>query len=285
MVRKKQEFDPLAGPIGDGSLRKKKSKGKSFDVLGRGFCGEYLAEMESSDMLTETGRGSSSKLKSLKKELFSSMFGGGKRKRQQMSQKEGMPLGDEGGISETHMSKYVRDLGLGIQDCVVEVDTADRMLDPVSEYNQLECGEWYEKPVLCPPYARESRKILFEKGKIGSPSENFDSMCLIAPSSSSSVERTSRGVFPVIIGQDMHACHLCGTVSPFELPQFGLNSGNYTPLCRICYREVKTLIKFRDPKDEQAIKAEWHTLCPNLDLDRVDAIIAEARTTPNFLRS
>jgi hypothetical protein len=285
MVRRKQKFDPLAGPIGDSSLRKKKSKGKSFDVLGWGFCGEYLAEMESPDMLTETGRGSSSKLKPLKKELFSSMFGGGKRNRQQMSQKESMPLGDEGGISKANMPKYVRDLGLGIQDCGVEVDTADRMLDSASEYNELECGEWHEKPILCRHYARESRKILFEKGKIGSLSENFDSMCLVAPSSSSSAERTSQGVFPAIIGQDTHACHLCGTVSPFELPQFGLNSENYTPLCRICYREVKTLIKLRDPKDELAIKAEWHTLCPNLDSDRVDAIIAEARTTPNFLRS
>jgi hypothetical protein len=297
MVRKKQEFDPLADPIGDGLLQKKKSKEKSFDVLGWEFCGEYLVEKESlgscadtsfrnsSDLLMEAGCGSSSKLKPLKKGFFSSMFERNERKKQQMSQKESMPLREEEGRSETHTSKHVRDLGLGIQDCVMEIDTVDRILDPASECNEPECREWYEKSVLCRHYAREPRGGLFENEKIGPSSANFVSIHLATQSSPSFVESTSQGMFPTIIGQDMHACHLCGTASPFELPLFGLNSGNYMPLCRICYREVKTLIKFLDPKDELTIKAEWRTLCPNLDSDRVAAIIAEARTTPNFLRS
>jgi hypothetical protein len=46
MAQTKQKFDPLSGQISDG-LRKNKSKGKSFDVLGGSFGREHSMEKNS----------------------------------------------------------------------------------------------------------------------------------------------------------------------------------------------------------------------------------------------
>ena len=62
-----------------------------------------------------------------------------------------------------------------------------------------------------------------------------------------------------------------------SIRSFGSGSGEYVPLCRTCYRAVTTLIKFHDLEDEREIKTEWYTLCPNLDSDRADGVIAAAR--------
>ncbi|MDE2518324.1 MAG: hypothetical protein O0X93_05055 [Methanocorpusculum sp.] len=299
MARKKQEFDPLAGPIGGSGLRKKKSKGKSFDVLGGGFGSEHPVEKESfdsyedisfgnsSDALMETGGSSSSKSQSKKKGLFASIFGGGKKKKQQQPKKENMPLEGEEERPESYVPKHVRDPGLEIQDGVMETGIADRMVDPASEYDEPEYGEQYEEPVPHHPSAGEPEEDLFEEEEIVTPRMRSSverkttpasvPVRTVAPPPSPASERASHTPASATAGPDMHVCHLCSAVSQTELPQFGSGSGKYVPLCRTCYRAVTTLIKFRDPEDEREIKSEWYTLCPNLDSDRADAVIAEAR--------
>lgn len=137
MARKKQEFDPLAGPIGGSGLRKKKSKGKSFDVLGGGFGGDHPVEKEafdsyadvsfgrSSDALMETCGGSSPRSKPGKKGLFASIFGGGGKKKQQKPQRESMPLEAEEERPESYVPKHVRDPELEVQDGVMETGIVD----------------------------------------------------------------------------------------------------------------------------------------------------------------
>ncbi len=49
------------------------------------------------------------------------------------------------------------------------------------------------------------------------------------------------------------------------------------PLCKICMRAVNTLMKYRDPADEQEIKSEWRVLAPGLDEKRADDVIREGR--------
>ena len=104
MARKKEEFDPLAGPIGGGGIRKKKSKEKTFDVLGGGFGGDHPVEKESfdsysdvsfgvsSEALMETGGSFSSKSKPKKKGQIASKYGGGRKKTQKNSPAKSQPL-------------------------------------------------------------------------------------------------------------------------------------------------------------------------------------------------
>ncbi|MDR0980493.1 MAG: hypothetical protein LBL85_01695 [Methanocalculaceae archaeon] len=300
MARKKQEFDPLAGPIGGSGLRKKKSKGKSFDVLGGGFGGEHPVEKESfdsyadvsfggsSDALMETG-GSSSKSKPKKKGLFASIFGSGKKNKQQKPRKENMPLEAEEERPTSYVPKHVRDPELEIQDGVMETGIADRMVDSAYDgYDEPEYGEQYEEPVSHHQHAGGPEEDLFEEEEIvpspvRKPVEKkmmpvSAPVRTVAPPPSPAVHRKSpQAASPTAAEPDMHVCHLCGAVSSTEFPQFGSGSGEYVPLCRTCYRAVTTLIKFRDPEDEQEIKSEWYTLCPNLDSDRADGVIAEAR--------
>lgn len=300
MARKKQEFDPLAGPIGGSGLRKKKSKGKSFDVLGGGFGGDHPVEKDafdsyadvsfggSSDALMETGGGSSPRSKPGKKGLFASIFGGGGKKKQQKPQRESMPLEAEEERPESYVPKHVRDPELEIQDGVMETGIADRMVDPAyDEYGEPEYREQYEEPVPHHQSAGEPEDALFEEEEVASPPVRKPAerktmpvsvpVRTVAPPPSSAGHRESQAASPAAAGPDMHVCHLCGAVSPTELPQFGSGSGEYVPLCRTCYRAVTTLIKFRDPEDEREIKTEWYTLCPNLDSDRADGVIAAAR--------
>lgn len=298
MARKKQEFDPLAGPIGGSGLRKKKSKGKSFDVLGGGFGGEHSVEKESfdryaeasiggsSDALMETGGGSATKSKPKRKGLFSSIFGGSKKKNQQKPQMENMPLEAEGEQPKSYVPKHVRDPGLEIQDGVMETGIADQMAD--SEYDEYEYEERYDEPAPQNHYTGEEEEDLFEEGDVvPSPIKKSGErktmptpvtpVRTVAPPPSPATRRTSQGGIPAAAGPDMHVCYLCGDVFPANLPQFVSDSGESVPLCRTCYRAVTTLIKFRNLEDEREIKSEWYTLCPNLDSERADTVIAEAR--------
>ena len=182
MARKKQEFDPLAGLIGGSGLRKKKSKGKSFDVLGGGFGGDHPVEKEafdsyadvsfggSSDALMETGGGSSPRSKPGKKGLFASIFGGGGKKKQQKPQRESMPLEAEEERPESYVPKHVRDPELEIQDGVMETGIADRMVDPAyDEYGEPEYREQYEEPVPHHQSAGEPEEDLFEEEEVAPP--------------------------------------------------------------------------------------------------------------------
>lgn len=296
MARKKQEFDPLAGPIGGGGSRKKKSKGKSFDVLGGGFGGEHPVEKESfdsyadasfsdssSDALMETGGGSSPRSRPKKKGLFASIFGGGSRKKRTPEQpRENMPL--EAETEErpaSYVPKHVRDPDLEIQDGVMETGIVDRMVDPAYDHGMPEYEEHRDEPVPQPRhhYAPEQDDDLFEgedevvTPPVRRPAErrpvpSHVPVKTVAPPPSSA---------PAPASPDLHVCCLCGASSPAELPRFDMGSGESVPLCRTCHRAVTTLIQFRDPADEREIKAEWYTLCPNLDSDRADAVIAGAR--------
>lgn len=76
-------------------------------------------------------------------------------------------------------------------------------------------------------------------------------------------------------------CYLCGADSsiPHQQFRFGGESDpeSAIPLCRTCMRAVKTLMKYRDPADEQEIKSEWQILAPGLDESRANEIISEGR--------
>ncbi len=81
-------------------------------------------------------------------------------------------------------------------------------------------------------------------------------------------------------------CYLCGadSLAPHQLFGFGGESDpeSAVPLCKTCMRAVNTLMKYRDPADEQEIKSEWRVLAPGLDEKRVDDLIREGRR--NFLQ-
>ena len=291
MARKKEEFDPLGGPIGGSGLRKKKSKGKSFDVLGGGFGGEHAVEKESfdtysdasfgdtSDALMETG-GSSSKSKPKKKGFFAYLFGGGGKKKKQPVKKN-RPLESELESEEqpqSYVPKHVRDPGLTIHDGVMETGIVDHMID--SEFESDVHGQHeYEEPrrhAPAPAVNEEEEEDLFEEEEI--VTRSVKKPASRRPSESASVKTVAPPPSPGTVhlsAASGHTCCLCGATSPAELPMFG--SEHPVPLCRTCYRAVTTLMKFRDPADEREIKAEWCTLCPNLDSDRADAVIEEGR--------
>lgn len=296
MTRKKQEFDPLAGPIGGGGLRKKKSKRKSFDVLGGGFGGEHTVEKESfdsyvevsfggsSDALMETGGGSYPASKQKKRGLFSSIFGGKKKEKKQVRERK-QPLETEEEMPESYMPRHVRDPELMIHDGVMETEIVDRWDDFAYEYETDDAeGQEYEEPVQQhraaahhPPVKEDD---LFEEDEGAAPqvcrpterAAPAPVRTIAPPPSPSGRQAAASSATP-----DMHVCHLCGVRSPTELSQFSYGSGACVPLCRTCYRAVTTLIQYRDPEDEREIKSEWFTLCPNLDSDRSDAVIAEGR--------
>lgn len=78
-----------------------------------------------------------------------------------------------------------------------------------------------------------------------------------------------------------NVCYLCGADSPTPHRQFGFGGESdpesTVPLCKICMRAVNTLMKYRDPADEQEIKSEWRVLAPGLDEKRADDVIREGR--------
>lgn len=272
MARKNQEFDPLGGPIGgsgDGPGKKKKSKGRSFDVLGGGFEGQHTVEKESfssysdrsssdtSDALMETGADSSPNPEQKKKKgLLASIFGGKKKKPQ--PQKE-LPLESEEAPPPSYVPKHVRDPDLEIQDGIMETGIIER-----EEYEER---PHRHKPRAAAPAEEED---LFEEGD--TPPVPRPKRTTPAPAA---VERVAPPPTPgkSPARETAHLCCLCGSASETELPQFEPG----VPLCRTCYRAVSTLMKFRDPKDEQEIKSEWFALCPSLDSDRADEVIAHGR--------
>lgn len=284
MARKKEEFDPLAGPIGGGGIRKKKSKEKTFDVLGGGFGGDHPVEKESfdsysdvsfggsSDALMETGGSSSSNAKPKKKGLFASIFGGGRKKKQKKSPAKSQPLEPETEKPESYVPKHLLDHELEIHDGVMETGIVDRMVDPAYDRRPASQGR-YEDPVSDSLGGEVSEEDLFEGEETRQrPVQGLAEKKAAPAPVSADVTYASSSVM-----EDSHVCYLCGAEFSAALPPFELAPGKYVPVCRTCSHAVKTLKTFRDPSDEREIKLEWYTLCPNLDSDRADVIIAEAR--------
>ena len=236
MGRKKENFDPLAGPISgssDGS-RKKKSKGKTFDVLGGGHKTENTpthddfynpdafhssGSADTRDALTPDGTRPAKKEKPKKKGFLASLFGGGKK--------------------------------------TGKKPAADPVPEPVPE-------SWSE-----PEPVQNPEEDLFEEE---------------IPAIQTPVSDTPE---PVAVQKNpeqlpANVCWLCGETAESAHPYFTLHPGsqeseNAVPLCKTCYRAVTTLMKYRDPSDEQEIKTEWKTLCTTLNEPRVTRVITEGR--------
>ncbi len=247
MGRKKENFDPLAGPISgssDGS-RKKKSKGKTFDVLGGGHKTEKTptyddfyspdafnssGSADTRDALTPDGTKPAKKEKPKKKGFLASLFGGGKK--------------------------------------TGKKPAADPAPEPVPESREgYEPIQNTETPLAADE--RNPEEDLFE-----------EEISAIQTPASETPEPVAVQKNPEQLPANV--CWLCGETSESAHPYFTLHpgsqeSGNAVPLCKTCYRAVTTLMKYRDPSDEQEIKTEWKTLCTTLNETRVTRVITEGR--------
>lgn len=248
MGRKKENFDPLAGPISGGSdgARRKKSKGHTFDVLGGGghkpektsaYDDVYSPDpfgsrdADTRDALTPDGTRPAKKEKPGKKGFFASLFGGGKKNSNKPKTPKPEPEPEP---------------------------------EPES-WREPEPVQTRENPLP----ANEPEEDLFEEELPATPAPVHDTP---EPAQAQTIPDQPTA----------NICWLCGETSTANLPYFTLHPGsqepgNAVPLCKTCYRAVTTLMKYRDPTDEQEIKTEWKTLCTSLDEPRVTRVITEGR--------
>ena len=270
-MSRKQDFDPLGGFVGGGSDRHLRKSKKSFDMLGSGKYGDTNSIYDegdydptpvtgTSDALLSTGY-EESKEKPQKHGFFSGLF----RKKEKPQQVQPKKVQDPGFDS--------RNYGLEIKDGVMDTGLIDR-------YKEEENAPLFDDE---PEPVKEEVPVVPAYEEI--PPESYDNEDLFGEDEPA-VEAPfiEKPVEPVPVIEDKpavhlnpHVCHLCGSVSRTDLPEFGFGSAGKVPLCRNCTRAATILMKHTDPSEEAEIFSEWSTVCPGLDTVRAKELVNAGR--------